>query len=84
MYAYPHTSSELGGLPTVDREIRKTWRCISIFAGTDTGTLGKVVELALGRHNPKEGSCSLMTMTMIPVTLYHAEYVGSGGNCGMD
>lgn len=82
MYAYPHTPTIWwfsncgpGG---------NTWRCISIFAGSDTGTLGKVVELALGATQSERGIAFTYDDTMIPVTLYHAKYVGSGGNCGLD
>ena len=85
MYAYPHDHSvlwpsncgpEVGG--------NETWRCITIFAGTETGTVGQVVKLAAGKSLSESGIAFTYDDELIPVTLYHADYVGSGGNCGWD
>jgi len=81
-YAYPHTNTILwpsncgpGGL---------TWRCISIFAGQPTGTVGQVVKFAFGSTGADKGIVFTYDDTLIQVTLYNAEYVGTGGNCGYD
>jgi hypothetical protein len=82
-YAYPHTHtlfypSNCGpGSP-------QTWRCISIFSGTATGTLGNVVKFAFGTTSFDRGIAFTYDDVLIDNTLYHADYVGSGGNCGSD
>ena len=82
MYAYPH--APVFGWPSNCGPGGNTWRCISIFAGTPTGTVGKVAKLALGQTSSERGIAFTYDDTLIPVTLYHADYVGSGGNCGWD
>jgi hypothetical protein len=82
MYAYPHVpvpgwGSNCG--PGGD-----TWRCISIYSGQPSGTIGKVVKLAFGETSSERGIAYTYDDTLIPVTLYNAKYVGSGGNCGYD
>jgi hypothetical protein len=82
-YAYPHTHSATypsncgPGDP-------KTWRCISIYTGAATGTFRPVVKFALGQTQSDRGVVFTYDDEMIDVTIFHAEYVGSGGNCGMD
>jgi hypothetical protein len=81
-YAYPHTDSILA--PSNCGPGGNTWRCISIFSGTDTGTVGNVAKLALGQETSQRGIAFTYDDELIPVTLYFADYVGSGGNCGED
>jgi hypothetical protein len=82
MYAYPH--EPVPGWGSNCGPGGNTWRCISIYAGQPSGTVGKVVDLALGATSSERGIAFTYDDTLIPVTLRHAEYVGSGGNCGMD
>jgi hypothetical protein len=81
-YAYPHTPVLLW--PSNCGPGGNTWRCISIYAGTPTGTVGKVIKLTLGKTSSERGIAFTYDDQLIPVTLYHADYVGSGGNCGWD
>jgi hypothetical protein len=81
-YAYPHETSFLW--PSNCGPGGDTWRCISIFAGTETGAVGKVVKLASGQTRTESGIAFTYDDVLIPDTLYHAEYVGRGGNCGLD
>lgn len=82
MYAYPHTP--FPGWPSNCGPGGDTWRCISIFAGTGTGDVGSVVDFAWGETTYDRGIAFTYDDILIPVTLYHADYVGSGGNCGSD
>ena len=82
MYAYPHTHSAL--YPSNCGPGGDTWRCISIVEGTPTGTLGPVVKLAMGHDYSERSIAYTYDDEMIPVTIYHAGYVGAGGNCGTD
>ena len=82
MYAYPH--APVIGWPSNCGPGGNTWRCISIYAGTPTGTVGNIVKLVLGQTSSERGIAFTYDDTLIPVTLYHADYVGSGGNCGWD
>jgi len=82
MYAYPH--APVMGWPSNCGPGGNTWRCISIYAGTPTGTVGKVAKLALGQSSSERGIAFTYDDELIPVTLFHADYVGSGGNCGYD
>ncbi len=82
MYAYPHL--DIPGWPSNCGPGGDTWRCISIFSGTPTGTVGNVAKLALGQNSSQRGIAFTYDDELIPVTLYHADYVGSGGNCGWD
>jgi hypothetical protein len=81
-YAYPHTNTV--HWPSNCGPGGNTWRCISIFAGTPTGTVGQVVKFAFGPTGSDRGIVFTYDDTLIEVTLKHAEYVGSGGNCGSD
>lgn len=82
-FAYPHTNSIIWpsncgpGTP-------KTWRCISIKTESATGILGRNPKLAIGATASKAGIAYTYDDTMIENTLSHANYVGSGGNCGGD
>jgi hypothetical protein len=82
MYAYPHTPGF--GWPSNCGPGGNTWRCISIYSGTPTGTVGNVVKLAMGKTSGERGIAFTYDDELIPVTLYHADYVGSGGDCGYD
>jgi hypothetical protein len=82
MYAYPHVT--FPGWPSNCGPSGDTWRCISIFAGTVTGAVGSVVDFAWGETTYDRGIAFTYDDTLIPVTLYHADYVGNGGNCGSD
>jgi hypothetical protein len=82
MYAYPHTPTMF--VPSNCGPGNNTWRCITMFAGQPTGTVGSVVKMAFGQEWDQRGIAFTYDDEMIPVTLYHAEYVGSGGNCGSD
>jgi len=82
MYAYPH--APVNGWPSNCGPGGDTWRCISIYAGTPTGTVGKVAKLALGQTSSERGIAFTYDDELIPVSLFHADYVGSGGNCGYD
>jgi hypothetical protein len=82
-YAYPHTDSLIKHSNCGPGD-PKTWRCISVFAGTVTGTLSDVVKFAFGSTSSDRGIVFTYDDEMIEDTLYHAEYVGSGGNCGKD
>ncbi len=81
-YAYPHTNSILW--PSNCGPGGNTWRCINIFAGTLTGTVGKGIKLAFGASGTDRGIAYTYDDTMIDVTLRNATYVGSGGNCGAE
>ncbi len=82
-YAYPHTNSIKW--PSNCGPGGNTWRCISIFAGNHpSGTIGQVVKFAFGPTGSDRGIVFTYDDTLIDVTLYHADYVGSGGNCGSD
>jgi hypothetical protein len=82
MYAYPH--EPVFGWPSNCGPGDNTWRCISIYAGTETGDVGSVVDFAWGETVYDRGIAFTYDDTLIPVTLYHADYVGSDGNCGLD
>jgi hypothetical protein len=82
MYAYPHTPSPYW--PSNCGPGGNTWRCITIFAGTETGILGNTVKLSSGKTRSESGIAFTYDDELIPVTLYHADYVSSGGNCGSD
>jgi hypothetical protein len=82
MYAYPHTP--VFGWPSNCGPGGDTWRCIPIFSGTPTGTVGRVVKLAMGQSMFDRGIAFTYDDELIPVTLYHANYVGSAGDCGFD
>ena len=79
MYAYPYTGPIIG-LANCGPE-PYAYRCISIY---DTGEIGPNVELAFGQTSSDRGIVFTRDDTMIENTLYVANYVGSGGNCGMD
>jgi len=81
-YAYPHTDSV--PWPSNCGPGGNTWRCISIFSGTPTGTVGPVVKFAFGATGSNRGIAFTYDDTLIEKTLYNATYVGSGGNCGAD
>jgi len=81
-YAYPH--EPVFGWPSNCGPGGDTWRCISIYEGTGTGTVGTTVKLAMGEVSGERGIAYTYDDTMIPVTLMHADYVGGGGNCGWD
>jgi len=82
-FAYPHTDSIFWpsncgpGTP-------KTWRCIAIKTESATGILGRNPKLAIGATASKAGIVYTYDDSMIENTLSHANYVGSGGNCGSD
>lgn len=82
-FAYPHTNttfwpSNCGpGSP-------QTWRCISIKTESATGTLGKEPKFDFGATSSEAGIVYTYDDTLIEKTLFHAAYVGSGGNCGSD
>jgi hypothetical protein len=82
MYAYPHIN--LPGWPSNCGTTDDPWRCISIYSGTPTGDVGKVVKLGMGDTTSQRGIAFIYDDTLIPDTLFHAEYVGSAGNCGED
>lgn len=82
MYAYPHVSQI--GWPSNCGPGGDTWRCISIYHGTPTGVLGNVVKLASGQSLSESGIVFTYDDELIPVTLFHADFVGAGGNCGFD
>jgi hypothetical protein len=82
MYAYPHEPVLLW--PSNCGPGGNTWRCIPIYKGTETGTVGTTVKFAFGQSGSDRGITFTYDDTLIPVTLYYAEYVGSGGNCGSD
>jgi len=82
MFAYPHESQM--GWPSNCGEAGNPWRCITIFSGTPTGTVGNVAKLAFGETSSDRSIAFTYDDELIPVTLYNARYVGSGGNCGMD
>jgi len=82
-YAYPHPDS-FSFPSNCGPGDPKTWRCISIFAGTATGTLSDVVKLAFGQTPYNRGIVFTYDDELIEVTLMHADYVGAGGNCGWD
>lgn len=81
-FAYPHINSTLWpsncgpGTP-------QTWRCITIKAA-GTGTLGQKPQFTFGATSSKAGIVYTYDDTFIENTLFHADYVGSGGNCGSD
>jgi len=82
MYATPHTPTIL--YPSNCGPGGNTWRCVSILAGDATSTVGKVAKLGFGQEWFQKGIAFTFDNEMIPVTLYYAKYVGSGGNCGAD
>lgn len=84
MYAYPHTDSmfvpsNCGPGPSYD-----TWRCITVYEGASTPVISQDVKLAFGATGSDRGIVFAYDNTMIEDTIWHAEYVGSGGNCGYD
>jgi hypothetical protein len=81
-YAYPHTT--VAGWPANCGPDPHAYRCMTIFSGTGTGILGTNVKLALGKSSAEKSIAFTYNDTLIPVTLYDADYVGSGGNCGYD
>ena len=82
MYAYPHTETLL--YPSNCGPGEDTWRCISIKTPTLNGVVGLVVGLAMGQDAAQRGIAFTYDDMITPVTLWHAGYVGSGGNCGTD
>jgi hypothetical protein len=82
MYATPHAPTLL--YPSNCGPGGTTWRCVSILAGDATSTVGQVVKLAFGQEWFQKAIVFTYDDEMIPVTLYHAKYVGSGGNCALD
>jgi hypothetical protein len=79
-YAYPHTS--VGSWTANCGPDPKAWRCISILGAT--GTTGKVVKFRFGINSFARGIAFTYDDAFIENTLYYAEYVGTGGNCGAD
>ncbi len=79
-YAYPHIT--IGPWTANCGPDPKAWRCISIFGAS--GTVSKEVKLDIGETGSARGVAFTYDDTLIDNTLYLAEYVGSGGNCGVD
>ena len=82
MYAYPH--EPIFGWPSNCGPGGNTWRCISILIEGPYGAVGQVAKLDLGQTSSERAIAFTYDDELIPVTLYHADYVGSGGNCGYD
>ena len=81
-YAYPHVPTFL--YPSNCGPGGNTWRCITIFLGSGVGEFYPTVKLATGKTRAESGIAFIHDDVLIPDTLYHAEYVGTGGNCGAD
>ena len=81
-YAYPHEPTFL--YPSNCGPGGNTWRCITIFLGSGVGEFYPTVKLAAGNTRAESGIAFIYDDVLIPDTLYHAEYVGTGGNCGAD
>ena len=79
-YAYPHTNSE--SWPANCGPAPQAWRCIPIYGAA--GTVGKEVKFHFGNNQLVRGIAFTYDDAMIEKTLYVAEYLGSGGNCGAD
>lgn len=79
MYAYPWEGTFLkqDNCPSTGEE---TYRCITI---TEEGTSSKNVRLDFGPTSSDRGVAFTNDETLLDA-LYVAEYVGSGGNCGVD
>lgn len=77
-YAYPHTSEI--GRPANCGPGDNTWRCITI---SDADTIGPNVKLAIGKDSSERGIVFGHDSILLD-EIVHAEYVGSGGNCGAD
>jgi hypothetical protein len=82
MYAYPLTPRL--GWPSNFGPGADTWRSICIFPCNGTRNLGRVVKLAMGKASSEQGILFTSNSVSIPLTLSHADYVGSNGNCGQD
>lgn len=81
-YAYPHTNSITW--PSNCGPGGNTWRCIAIYSGTETGVVGDVAIFAFGPTASDRAIAFRYDDILIDDTIYVAEYVGSGGNCGVD
>lgn len=82
MYAYPHTPSFV--VPSNCGPGGNTWRCIPIYQDDDPHTVGKVAKFSWGHGYYDRGIAFTLQVPYYPPNLMHAEYVGSGGNCGRD
>ncbi len=83
-YAYPWTDSLFK--PSNCGVEGNTWRCIDLEAPGSPTTVGKKVDLAVGREIKDLAAAYTVkgTPTSEYDSLMRAEYVGSGGNCGED
>ena len=82
-YAYPNVDS-MQRPSNCGPGDPKTWRCISIYNGTETGEVGQVVKFAFGRSGDFRGIVFTYDDELIDDTLRYAEFVIAGGNCGWD
>jgi hypothetical protein len=82
MYAYPHYATP--SVPSNCGPDGNYWRCISLFADAGTTTVGQDVKLSLGKTTYNRGIAFSLGNATAGRYLFRAEYVGSGGNCGMD
>ncbi|HPH97077.1 MAG TPA: hypothetical protein PKW33_18155 [Anaerolineaceae bacterium] len=81
-YAYPHLDS--AHWPSNCGPGGDTWRCITIFAGTETGEVSRMTQFVFGSTSSDRAIAFRYDDTLIDDTIYAAEYVVSGGNCGDD
>jgi hypothetical protein len=75
-YAYPRTGTFANCGPTP-----KAWRCISIW---NTGKLSTIAPFDFGVTSSQRGIVFTYDESLTDNTLSVAQYVGSGGNCGLD
>ncbi len=63
-----------------------SWGCISIYEGDATGAVGQAAKLAFGlTRDDRSIAFTYKDDTLhLPVTLFNAQYVSSGGNCGAE
>ena len=79
-YAYPWTEGVIFRPVNCGPGDPKTYRCISI---SEISTVGQKVALAIGKDSSERGLVFAFSTTLFD-GLKHANYVGSGGNCGLD
>ena len=63
-----------------------SWGCITIYEGDATGAVGSVADLAFGQTRDDRSIAFTYKddILHLPLTLFNAQYVSSGGNCGAE